>query len=387
MKHTRINRKPAVWTALALLLVFTAGVWLPAARADSDPGLVRVGYYENEVFQEGAAEGAVKTGYAYEYYRKLSEYTGWKYEYVYGGYGELYQMLLEGEIDLLAGLAWREERVGLIAYPDAIMGSESYYLVKQDTEIGITADPNTLNGKKIGVLDSAMVSVLNRYLEEHDVQANVLIFPDHAQLFSAFDSKQLDVFVAESDGSYVREHAEVLCAFGSSDYYLCVSIKRPDLLAELNEAQTLLAAEEPNYLDSLSTKYYSVSVTARAFSAAEREWIALHSTLFLSEGLAMRMDGQWWGEPNAEWVKRFLQDGRYRPVLALADDETFEKTPCEITYPIAGAFTAFLTERLGVPAYLEQIYKPKQPLKEKLEHAFGMPPEAVEHAFLDWIGK
>ena len=279
MKHTRINRKPAVWTALALLLVFTAGVWLPAARADSDPGLVRVGYYENEVFQEGAAEGAVKTGYAYEYYRKLSEYTGWKYEYVYGGYGELYQMLLEGEIDLLAGLAWREERVGLIAYPDAIMGSESYYLVKQDTEIGITADPNTLNGKKIGVLDSAMISVLNRYLEEHDVQANVLIFPDYAQLFSAFDSKQLDVFVAESDGSYVREHAEVLCAFGSSDYYLCVSIKRPDLLAELNEAQTLLAAEEPNYLDSLSTKYYSVSVTARAFSAAEREWIALHSTL------------------------------------------------------------------------------------------------------------
>ena len=37
---------------------------------------------------------------------------------------------------------------------------------------------------------------------------------------------------------------------------------------------------------------------------------------FLSEGLAMLMDGQWWGEPNAEWVKRFLQDGRYCSVLA-----------------------------------------------------------------------
>ena len=40
------------------------------------------GNYENEVFEEGAAENANKTGYAYEYYRKLSEYTGWKYEYV-----------------------------------------------------------------------------------------------------------------------------------------------------------------------------------------------------------------------------------------------------------------------------------------------------------------
>lgn len=41
-----------------------------------DQETVRVGYYENEVFQEGANEGAVKTGYAYEYYIKLSEYTG-----------------------------------------------------------------------------------------------------------------------------------------------------------------------------------------------------------------------------------------------------------------------------------------------------------------------
>lgn len=53
---------------------------------------VRIGYYENEVFEEGASPGAVKTGYAYEYYRKLSEYTDWNYEYVYGSFGDLYDM-------------------------------------------------------------------------------------------------------------------------------------------------------------------------------------------------------------------------------------------------------------------------------------------------------
>ena len=264
--------------AICLCVLYSIACLRPLpAYAEEEP--VRVGYYENEVFQEGAEEGAVKTGYAYEYYRKLSEYTGWKYEYVYGGYGELYQMLLDGEIDLLAGLAWREERVGLIAYPDDVMGSEAYYLVKQDEAADITADPATLNGKKIGVLDSAMVSVLNRYLEDNGVTAEVIAYPDHAQLFSAFDSRKLDVFAAESDGSYAREHAEVLCAFGASEYYLCVNIRRPDLLAELNGAQTLLAAEEPNYLNSLSTKYYSVSVTARAFSAAEREWMETHDAL------------------------------------------------------------------------------------------------------------
>ena len=34
----------------------------PAALANAEPKTVRVGYYENEIFQEGAQEGAVKTG-------------------------------------------------------------------------------------------------------------------------------------------------------------------------------------------------------------------------------------------------------------------------------------------------------------------------------------
>ena len=198
---------------------------------------------------------------------------------MYGGFGELYQKLLDGEVDLLAGLAFREDRAAIIGYPDAIMGRESYYLVKHDTARDITADPVTLNGKSIGVLDSAMVGVLNTFLQEHDIKADVIAYPDHDQLFGAFDSKAVEVFVAESDGAYGRDHAEVLLAFGASDYYLCVSIKRPDLLAELNTAQTMLAVDEPNFISTLSSKYYSISVNSRAFSDSEREWIDTHKTL------------------------------------------------------------------------------------------------------------
>ena len=158
---------------LVFVLMLGASVFPSSAYADTDAEIVRVGYYENEVFQEGAEDGAVKTGYAYEYYRKLSEYTGWKYEYVYGGFAELYQMLLDGRIDLLAGLAWREERASLIGYPDAVMGNESYYLVKHDTDLEISAEPSTLIGKKIGVLDSAMVSVLKQYLSEYQFDRHI----------------------------------------------------------------------------------------------------------------------------------------------------------------------------------------------------------------------
>ncbi len=265
--------------SFACVIVILVAILPVVAFADNETKLVRVGYYENEVFQEGAQEGAVKTGYAYEYYCKLSEYTGWRYEYVYGSFGDLYQMLLDGEIDLLAGLAWREDRAELMGYPEAVMGNESYYLVKHDDEIDITANPATMNGCKIGVLDSAMVGVLNQYLGDHHVTADVITYSDYTQLFAAFDSHEFNVLAAESDGAYGREHSEVLTVFGASDYYMCVNMHRPDLLAELNSAQTLLAAEEPNYLNSLKAKYYSVSVTARAFSQAEREWMSTHSTL------------------------------------------------------------------------------------------------------------
>ena len=226
---------------------------------------VRVGYYENEVFQEGAEEGAVKSGYAYEYYLKLSEYTGWEYEYVYGSFGDVYQMLLDGEVDLLAGLAYKEDRKALIGYPELPMGSESYNFVKHDSDTDITADPKTFDGRKIGVLDSAMVDVLNQYLDANSIQAEILTFSDYEELFAEFDAKRIDILAAEGDGAYGREHAEVLFSFGGSDYFLCVNKTRSDILKELDHAQSMLAAEEPDYLKSLSLRYYPVSMSSRAF--------------------------------------------------------------------------------------------------------------------------
>ncbi len=276
-KRNRISLLRFILFACAIFAMI--GCFSVAVYANTRTERVRVGYYENEVFQEGAGEGEVKSGYAYEYYRKLSEYTGWEYEYVYGEFSDLYQMLLDGEIDLLAGLAMREDRTRIIGYPDAVMGNESYYLVKHEEDINITANSASLNGIMIGVLDSAMVGTLNKYLDEHHVDAEIVTYPDYTRLFDAFDSHEVNVLAAESDGAYGREHAEVLTVFGTSDYYLCVNINRPELLTELNSAQALLAANEPNYLSSLRAKYYSVSVTAQAFSEAEREWMDTHKTL------------------------------------------------------------------------------------------------------------
>ena len=281
-KRSLLSRVGAMLLAVMLCAGLVPAAASSVAFADEvDAEVVRIGYYEQEVFEEGASEGECKTGYAYEYYRKISEYTGWKYEYVYGDFSELYQMLLDGDIDVIAGLAWREDREGLIGYPQEPMGNESYNLVKHSSDDSITADPSTLEGARIGVLDSAIADVLRTYLAEHDVTAEVVTFSDNAALFEAFDAHEIDVLAAEGDGAYGRSDAEVTTAFGASDYFLCVSITRPDLLDELNAAQAQLFADEPDYLSTLHAKYYPMSVSSRAFSPAEKEWLAEHDTLIV----------------------------------------------------------------------------------------------------------
>ena len=82
------------------------------------------------------------------------------------------------------------------------MGNETYSLVKHSADKDITTDPASLSGKKIGVLDSAMKDVLNRFLEERNVTADVRLYPDYRTLFADFDSQKLDVLAAEGDGAY-----------------------------------------------------------------------------------------------------------------------------------------------------------------------------------------
>ncbi len=240
---------------------------------------VRVGYYQNEAFEDGASEGAVKKGYAYEYYRKLSEYTGWDYEYVYGDFADVYQMLLDGEVDLVAGLAYTEEREGLIGYPSSPMGSVNYSLVKHDNDDTINMNTKSLNGKRIGVLKSAIKDALVSYLEEKNIAAVVVEYNDYDSLLADFDKKNIDVLAAENDGVYDRSHAEVLQGFGGADYYLCVNINKPELLDELNMAQKALMADDPNYISYLRTKYYPTTIASRAFSYSEKEWIGSNTDL------------------------------------------------------------------------------------------------------------
>ena len=266
-----------------LILVLTFLFSLPfCAKADTNESRpVRVGWYNSESFQEGDADGNRKSGYSYQYLQSVSNYTGWEYEYVPGGWSELYDALLRGDIDLLAGLSYTEERASLMNYPAYEMGVESYYLYKRagnETISGI--DLSTLNGKRVGVLrNNLMTDFFEAWMAESGVVCEEVLFDDFQTRDEAFADGTIDALIAVNNNVASNSGFSPVVMVGESSYYLAVTKDRMDLLSQLNKALAALKESNPFYIQSLQLKYFTHTAVNAALSLEESAWLINHSSI------------------------------------------------------------------------------------------------------------
>ena len=256
-----------------LLLILRCNVF----AEETDNKVVRVGYYENENFQEGAAEGETKSGYAYEYLQKISTFNGWRYEYVYGSWSELYDAFVKGDIDLLAGLGYAEERLEIMNYPNYPMGYESYHLFIRGDDSTITVDSSTLNGKKIGTISGLLEKSIREWIENNNIDAQIVVYDDVNDRDMALVDGEVDAIIGEGASVSSKENIVSLLKIKNVDMYVCVAKERLDLLKDLNIAQEYLDSREPYYINDLSKKYFNKNAISVQVSAEENEWLESHN--------------------------------------------------------------------------------------------------------------
>ena len=111
---------------------------------------------------------------------------------------------------------------------------------------------------------------------------------------------------------------------------------------------------------------------------------------FLSEGLAMYMDGKWWGEDNLVWTKRYLDKGELLSTERLIrvdvdanTEESFYDWDCAQTYPVAGAWTQFVMETYGAEKF-KQFYC-SEDFEKDAKALFGCSLGRLHELFVDWI--
>lgn len=265
-----------------LLLSFLPFFAIPARADNPDMSRkVRVGWYNSDHFQEGETEQDRKSGYSYEYLQGVSNYTGWEYEYVYGGWSELYDAFIDGDIDLLAGLSYTEERAALINYPGHEMGWESYYIYKKaENETISGSNLSTLKGKRIGTLKNNLMTVFfESWMKESGVECEEVLFDDFETRDKAFEKGEIDALIAVNNNVPSNSGMSPIVMVGESSYFLAVNKERKDLLGELDQALTLIHESNPYFTQSLQIKYFQNTAVNAAFSNTESAWVKANKSI------------------------------------------------------------------------------------------------------------
>jgi signal transduction histidine kinase/ActR/RegA family two-component response regulator len=247
----------------------------------SEKRVVRVGYFDGEnSFFSGNSDDAPKSGYAYEYMQLLSNYNNWEYEYVYGTWGDLFNKLLNGEIDMMPDISYTKERAEKLYYSDQSMGEEDYYIfINSDQDSGISEDDySTFDGKRIGVdEDSAPKDFLISWMAEHNISAEIVEYDGETKRQADFESGKIDAHVTLD--AYEQSNWQAIEKIGSSDYYFAVSKNQPEVIKELNQAQSTILEENCYFNETLQDKYFTRSAVKKTLDDTEKSWISKHSTL------------------------------------------------------------------------------------------------------------
>ena len=279
-KAVRISLRRTLSVLLCVLLAvfFVLPHRVLAEEEDKSNGreTVRVGWYESKFHRMD--ETGRRSGYGYEYQRKVAAYTGWNYEYVEGTWPELLEMLKNGEIDMLSDVSYTEERSKYIGYSSLPMGTESYYVFISPKNKEIQADdPQTLTGKKVGVdRGSIMVEMFRDWAKMRGVEVELTeLSVDQDVALQMLTDGDMDAYVMlDSFGD--AKVTKPVWKIGSSDFYFGVSMAKPQLLKELDEAMSKIQDENIYYNQQLYEKYLRDSGNNIYLSPDELQWLSEH---------------------------------------------------------------------------------------------------------------
>jgi len=242
------------------------------------PKVVTVGYYYDKNFQEGVSDSSMKSGYGYEYLQQISDYTGWQYKYIYGDWNKVYNMFLKGEVDIMAGLAYREDRLGLMEYPDYYIDVEHHYIFTSRKDTTMSGERlSSLNGKRIGCLaNSNLQASLRVWAEEKGIQLEFVEYDNMSDLPAALERGDVDGFVGSKKNIDQSMNVKPLVLYNSPKSYVCVRKGANRLLRELNAALANIDANDAQTMQYLKDKYYREDAYGGDFSARELEWLNGH---------------------------------------------------------------------------------------------------------------
>ena len=272
-----LTRKSAC-VMLSLLLLLSAVLPVKAAAETASAKVVRVGSFE-DTFNYVNEKGARK-GYGYELLETLSGYTGWQFEYVTCDWSDCFEKLKNGEIDIIGGISYTEDRTQEMLFSDEPMGVEKYYLYADLSRADISAsDFKTLNGKKIGVLMGTEPEVmLAEWEEKYGLKTEHVNISNNEDVKQKLANHEIDCFVSLEESFWAERGISTITRVGESGIYYAINKNRPDIKEELDDAMRALDEAVPFYTADLYKRYFSMDYTP-ILTGEEKAWLKEHGAI------------------------------------------------------------------------------------------------------------
>ena len=270
--------RKSVCALLSLLLLLSVVLPVKAAAETAPVKVVRVGSFE-DTFNYVNEKGARK-GYGYELLQTLSGYTGWQFEYVTCDWSDCFEKLENGEIDIMGGISYTEDRAEEMLFSDEPMGEEEYYLYADLSRADISASNfKTLNGKKVGVLMGTEPEVmLTEWEEKYGIKTQHVNISNNEDVKQKLENHEIDCFVSLEESYWAELGISTITRVGKSSIYYVLNKDRPDLKEELDNAMRALDEEAPFYTVDLCKKYFSLDYKP-ILTGEEKAWLRKHGAI------------------------------------------------------------------------------------------------------------
>ncbi len=233
-----------------------------------------------------SVSGSTYTGFAYDYLREISKFTGHKYSFVEAERDELIEMLYDGRIDILPCVSeeefnvWQKEHSVQdgAAAPTltsiALMKKFTAVYVPDSSEDIAYFDSANINKATVGYLaeDKDKYFLDGKFIRGDIDNAHFVEYSTEVQMHEDFVSGKIDAAVKECFRPWDDE--TIVYQYDTRDCYFMVSGNDPLLAGQLEVAVNSVYMSNSSFAANLYNKHIAkYGVPKYAYSASEKTFI------------------------------------------------------------------------------------------------------------------
>lgn len=231
--------------------------------------LIRVGWFDiSGIFEQ---KNNVMTGYAAALLQALSQYTGWRYEWVHVAFQDIPRLLADGSIDMTCGISYLPSRTKFYNYSRLPAGYETVTLHALENAPIYYMDLEKFDGMRVGIVKGSYGGLmLDRFALQHRLKFDKREYASKKELIEALRNNELDAY---ADGSLFGEGMKIIALITLEPFFFVTRKDDAALLNQLDEAMRQLQIASPRLYANLSDDYLRGKNVAFSLTREEHEWV------------------------------------------------------------------------------------------------------------------